>query len=84
MRLRFREIKKKYTGNLQELRDVQNEQEEEKEELLDTIRYQQKEIAKFSAIIDVLMTRDQQEMILKNAGWSEERREWLVPHFTYR
>ena len=59
MRMRFRDIKKKYTGNLQELRDVQNQQEEEKEELLDTIRYQQKEIAKFTAIIDILMSRDQ-------------------------
>ena len=74
MRLRFREIKKKYTGNLQELRDVQNEQEEEKEELLDTIRYQQKEISKYTAIIDILMSRDQLEMIYKNASWSNDSR----------
>lgn len=40
MRSRFAEIKKKYMVNLAELRDVQNEHEDEKQELLDTIRYQ--------------------------------------------
>ena len=29
-------------GNLAELRDIENEHEDEKEELLDTIRYQEK------------------------------------------
>lgn len=42
MRERFDEVKKKYIANLAELRDIQDEHEDEKEELLDTIRYQEK------------------------------------------
>ena len=41
MRVRFQEIKKKYVGNLQEINDIREEAEREKEELLDTIRMQQ-------------------------------------------
>lgn len=40
MKSRFKEIKGKYTANLQELKDIQNEHEDEKEELLDAIREQ--------------------------------------------
>lgn len=40
MRERFTEIKKKYMANLAEIRDIQDEHEDEKEDLLDTIRYQ--------------------------------------------
>ena len=42
MRSRFMEVKKKYMANLAELRDIQDEHEDEKEELLDTIRFQEK------------------------------------------
>ena len=59
MRERFQEIKKKYTANLVELKDVQDEHEEEKEELLDTIRYQEKEVKKYQAIMSILMNQDQ-------------------------
>ena len=67
-----------------ELKDIQDEHEEEKEELLDTIRYQEKEVKKYQAIISILMNNDQLETIMKNADWDEEKREWVVPHFTYR
>ena len=40
MKFRFKEVKNKYVANLQELKDIQNEHEDEKEELLDTIREQ--------------------------------------------
>ena len=51
---------------------------------MDTIRYQEKEIKKYQAILNILMTQDQQETVLKNADWSESKREWYIPHFTYR
>ena len=38
MKTRFKEIKNKYIANLQELKDIQNQHEDEKEQLLDTIR----------------------------------------------
>ena len=30
------------------------------------------------------MNSDQLENIMNNSEWDEERREWNVPHFTYR
>jgi len=42
MKHRFKEVKNKYVANLQELKDIQGEHEDEKEELLDTIREQEK------------------------------------------
>ena len=41
MRVRFQEIKRKYIANLQEINDIREEAEKDKEELLDTIRMQQ-------------------------------------------
>ena len=70
MRERFQEIKKKYISNLSELRDIQNEHEDEKEELLDTIRYQEKEVKKFTAILGVLMSQDQLDLIVNNSEWN--------------
>ncbi len=60
--------------NLIELKDIQNEHEDEKEELLDTIRYQEKEIKKFTAIMNILMSPDQLEHIINNSSWNDERR----------
>ena len=39
---------------------------------------------KFQAIVSILMNNDQLETIINNSEWDEERREWVVPHFTYR
>lgn len=84
MKVRFKEIKNKYVANLQELKDIQNEHEDEKEDLLDTIREQEKEIKKFSAILAMLMTPDQIDHIVNNSEWNEEKKEWHVPYFTYK
>lgn len=59
MRMRFQEIKRKYLANLQEINDIREEAEREKEELLDTIRMQQGEVSKFSGICTMLLTQDQ-------------------------
>lgn len=58
-------------ANLQELKDLQNEHEDDKEEMLDTIREQEKEIKKFSAILNMLMTQDQIDHVVNNSEWSE-------------
>lgn len=71
-------------ANLAELRDIQDEHEDEKEELLDTIRYQEKEVKKFQAIISILMSQDQLDMIINNSDWNQEKREWTIPNFVYK
>lgn len=84
MKYRFKEIKTKYMANLEELKDIQNEHEDDKEELLDTIREQEKEIKKFSSILAILMSPEQLDYIVMNSEWNEEKKEWHVPYFTYK
>ena len=84
MRLRFQEIKKKYITNLQEINDIREEAEQEKEELLDTIRMQQAEINKFSGICSMLLTQDQIQQIIQQSEFNDETREWAIAPFYYR
>lgn len=51
---------------------------------MDTIRYQEKEVKKFQAILSILMSSDQLDMIVNNSEWNEEKREWVVPNFVYK
>ena len=74
MKVRFKEIKSKYVANLQQLKDLQNEHEDEKEELLDTIRQQEKEVKKFSSILNILMTQEQIQHIVNNSEWNQEKK----------
>jgi hypothetical protein len=30
------------------------------------------------------MSADQLETVVKNSQWDEEKRDWKIPHFTYR
>ncbi len=51
---------------------------------MDTIRYQEKEIKRFTAILNVLMSPEQVNQISDLSEWNEEKREYVVPSFTYR
>ena len=84
MRARFKEVKTKYVANLQELNDLRNEHEDEKEELLDTIREQEMDVKKYKAILSVLMSHDQIEHVANHSEWNEDTKEWRVPNFTYK
>ena len=84
MKKRFKEIKNKYMANLEELRDIQNEHEDEKEDMLDTIREQEKEVKKYTAILAIIMSQDQIDHIVNHSEWNEEKNEWNVPYFTYK
>lgn len=34
--------------------------------------------------MNILMSPDQLEHIINNSSWNDEKREWVVPPFTYR
>lgn len=56
MKERFKEVKNKYMSCLTELKDIQAEHESEKVDLLDTVRYQQAEIAKYNEILSMMIS----------------------------
>ncbi len=74
MKVRFREIKNKYVANMQELRDIQNEHEDEKEQFLDTIRDQEKEIKKLTAILNMVMTQEHIDHVVNHSDWNEDKK----------
>ena len=45
---------------------------------------QEKEIKKFQAILNILMSQDQLDMIINNSDWNEDKREWTIPNFVYK
>lgn len=84
MRSKFAKIKVKYMQNLNEIRDIQSQHEREKEELLDTIRDQSVQVGKYSAIIKMLLTSDQIELIVQQSEYNDETKEWTIAPFYYR
>jgi hypothetical protein len=41
-------------------------------------------VKKFTAILNILMSQDQLDLIINNSDWDEDKREWKVPNFVYR
>ena len=84
MRERFKEVKKKYVGSMTELRDIQMEHEKQKEDLLDTIRYQQSELKKYTSILNMLISKEQIQKIDRMSEWDDDKMECKIPYFYIR
>lgn len=63
MRKEFKQLRIKYKEVQEEISDVKVEQEIEKEDLLETIRQQDRELNKLTAIMEMLMTSKQIEEV---------------------
>lgn len=53
------------------MQDIRQEHEREKEELLDTIRFQEVEVKKYSGICSMLLTADQIEQIISQSEYND-------------
>lgn len=84
MKERFKEVKNRYLGSLTELKDIQMEHESEKEDLLDSIRYQQAEIAKYTRILHMIIAPEDVERINRMSAWDDETMEHKIPFFYLR
>lgn len=75
-------LRDKYKKAQAEIKDMQREQQGEKEELLDIIRDQEK-IVKFSnKVIGILLSDNELYKLNEKSKWDEERGEWTIPMFT--
>lgn len=72
MRREFKQINVKYKQVQKDIDDVHEEQAIEKEDLLETIRQQEKELNKLTSIMQMLMTEDQIERLEKRCVKDEE------------
>ncbi|KRX02991.1 P-loop containing nucleoside triphosphate hydrolase [Pseudocohnilembus persalinus] len=76
--------KKKIEYLNQEIKDLENEHEIEKEDLLETIRQQNKDSLLNQVIIDMLLA-PREFAVLKNAAvWKEDQQTYTIPPFTFK
>ncbi|KAL4508835.1 hypothetical protein ABPG73_006221 [Tetrahymena malaccensis] len=77
-------LRKKLKQALEEVKDLQNEHEDDKEELLDTIRHLELTDKLNKAIIDMLLTRTEYEMIKSQSTFDEDSNSYKVPPFFFK
>jgi hypothetical protein len=68
----------------QEVADLNNEFERERENLLDTIREQTKESKLLEQLVEVFLPQNELVKVWERAVWSEEREEWTLPRLKPR
>lgn len=69
---------KKYQQAKQEVSDLQHEFQQEREDMLDTIREYEKQLKLKMLIIDNFIPVEEVAKIEKRAEWDDERSEWIV------
>lgn len=80
----IKSLRHKYKEALNDIKDINYEQEQAREDLLDTIRTQDKESKMHTAIIKMLLSIDEIEQIKSASEWIEETNEYKVPVFYFK
>lgn len=65
------------------MRDTQHENGKEKEELVESIRNQERELDFLRQIVTVVLSRDELEEVKNHATWDDEKEDWSVPKFEF-
>lgn len=77
-------LRKKYSEAVKEIKDLEQEFEKEKEDLLDTIRVQEKEVKLYNGIMKMLLSSDEMDKIKGACEWSENKNDFLIPPFVLK
>lgn len=65
------------------MRDTQHENVKEKEELVESLRIQERELDFLRQIVSVVLSKDELEEVRTHATWDEEKEDWIVPSFEF-
>ena len=74
----------KYKGALEEVKDLEHEHQEQKEELLQTIRLYERELSFFTGLFDWAMSSEDMRKIKARSQFDEESKEWTIPPFSLK
>lgn len=74
-------LRYKYKAALEEINDLEKEHETQREDLLDTIREQEKELKLFNKINEIMLTPQEFYKIKSKSTFNEDKMEWRVPMF---
>ena len=77
----IQKLRVKYKSALREIEDLGYERETEKEDLLDSIREKDRELAFYQKIAGNLLTGNDIAMVKQRAKYDDESKEWTIPPF---
>ena len=74
-------LRRKYQEGNQEIKHLTKEHESGKNELLDIIRMQEKDIKFNERVVQIMLNDNDQYKLRERSTWDEDSREWTVPLF---
>ena len=67
-----------------EIEDLEHEHQFDKQQLLNTIRHNDKELKMHQAISKILLSDDEMMTIRTKAKWRDEKNAYFIPPFTFK
>lgn len=83
MRDIMKKLRQKYKGAETEIHDLNTEHQQQKSELLDIIRSQEKAVKFSNKVMSILLTENELFKLHQKSKWDDERNEWHIPLFTF-
>ena len=76
-----RELRDRYQGALQEIKDLEEENEGQHADLLNDLRDTQQELGLMRGLVDVLLSGHELQKIRMKCKYEEDKGEWSIPPF---
>ena len=70
-----------YRDSQQEIKQLTKEADSGKEELLEIVRSQEKDIKFFERVVQIMLNDSDQYKLKQRSTWDEDSREWSIPLF---
>jgi kinesin family protein 3/17 len=77
-------LRKRYKAALNEIKDLDEEHQSEKSELLDSIRSLERDLDFYKSIVDILISENELYKIKAKSKYDVENNKWTVPPFTFK
>ena len=83
MRDIIKKLRDKYKAAQMEIEDLQHEHEFNKEDLLDGIRDQEKDLKFANKVIKIMLSENEMYKIRQKAQWDDNKSDWKIPLFYF-
>jgi hypothetical protein len=81
MRNVIKQLRFKYKQSLDEIKDLEHENQLNREDLLENIREQEKELTWNSKVISIMLNQTEIETLKDKCKYDENKKEWKIPLF---
>jgi hypothetical protein len=83
MRGIMEKLRSKYKAAEAEIHDLTQEHQQQKAELLDVVRSQEKTVKFSNKIMGILLSDNEIQKIHQRANFDDEKSDWIIPLFTF-